>query len=326
MDKRDIDARDQLGLVPAMWACYGDRLENLLVLEKISRKHRYSSVKMTQDYNGLRCLYYALRSKHGFRCLEHLLTRHRAHTLDPNGQTVLHHAAVLGLLNACRIILKHTGHTLIDMVDRYNRTALHLATITGNGNVVKLLMEHQAKPDICDVQGFSPVHHARTRELHYCVYLFAKYKRLRMRQEHSKVKRLHSPSMQTIYGCNGENTVHVANFDELLSSSSSEIVFDSQEQNMREFESSIVPEGSLNSNGLLSQSGPVLRTPHVGEIYLQKRHTVALSKGATGVDRYSTFNLKESIDNLAHCSHQVRVTYLLYYAVKTTGLHTSVLC
>ncbi|KAF7260347.1 hypothetical protein EG68_02231 [Paragonimus skrjabini miyazakii] len=301
IDKRDIDARDQRGLVPAMWACYGDRLENLLLLEKISRKHRYSSVKMTQDYNGLRCSYYALRSKHGFRCLEHLLTRHRAHTLDPNGQTILHHAAVLGLLNACRIILKHTGHTLIDMVDRYNRTALHLATITGNGNIVKLLLEYQAKPDICDVQGFSPVHHARTRELHYCVYLFAKYKRLRMRQEHSKIKRLHSPSMQMIYGCNGENNVQVTNFDELLSSSSSEIIFESQEQAMREFEPSIVPEGSLNSNALSSQPRLVLRTPHVGEIYLQKRHTLDLSTGATSV----TFNSKASIDNSAQCARQV---------------------
>ncbi|KAF6773785.1 hypothetical protein AHF37_06428, partial [Paragonimus kellicotti] len=238
-------------------------------------------------------------------CSQHLLTRHRAHTLDPNGQTVLHHAAVLGLLNACRIILRHTGHALIDMVDRYNRTALHLATIIGNGNVVKLLLEHQAKTDICDVQGFSPVHHARTRELHYCLYLFAKYKRLRMRQEHSKTKRLHSPSTQIIYGCNGENNVQVTSFDELLSSSSSEIVFESQGQMMTEFESPIVPGESLNSNASFSHPGLVFRTPHVGGIYLQKRHTLELSTGATNVDRYATFNSKASIDNLAQCARRV---------------------
>ncbi|KAF8571694.1 hypothetical protein P879_00074 [Paragonimus westermani] len=258
IDKGDIDARDQLGLVPAMWACYGDRLENLLLLEKIARKHRYSSVKMTQDYNGLRCLYYALRSKHGFRCLEHLLTRHRAHTLDPHGQTVLHHAAVLGsglafifnigLLNACRIILKHTGHTLIDMVDRYNRTALHLATVTGNGNIVKTLLEHQVLAMIWFTQA--------TRA------------------------------------------------PEILSSSSSEIVLESQRQVMRRFES---PTGlnPSNSKVLSSQPGLILRTSHVGEPHLQKRHTFDLSTEPTSVERYAISNSKASVDISGQFAHQV---------------------
>ncbi|CAL8087055.1 unnamed protein product [Calicophoron daubneyi] len=116
-------------------------------------------------------------------CLNYLLKTYGASSVDKNGQTALHHASALGLLASCKVITKNSNGSIVNAVDRYSRTALHLATMAGHGDIVQLLLDNRAKPEICDCQGFSAMHYARTKRLHFCMLVFAKYRRKMVHRE-----------------------------------------------------------------------------------------------------------------------------------------------
>ena len=80
---------------------------------------------------------------------------------DAFNDTPLHHAAVRGHLDACKLLLQ-VRHELAIAVNKGGNTALHLAASTGKRDVVALLLDQLGVRMINakGIQGFTPLHYA----------------------------------------------------------------------------------------------------------------------------------------------------------------------
>ncbi|VDP18940.1 unnamed protein product [Echinostoma caproni] len=131
------------------------------------------------DRNGWTPIHYALHSKQGIGSFEYIIQHYGATSVDKLGRTILHHAALLGKLTACKMILEQSDSGLVNLLDDHKRTALHLATACGHGDVVQLLLAYQANPEIDDECGHSALTYARVQRLHFCLHLLTKHARLK---------------------------------------------------------------------------------------------------------------------------------------------------
>ncbi|KAH8432790.1 uncharacterized protein LDX57_010417 [Aspergillus melleus] len=135
-------------------------------------------------YNNLLPLHLAARAGNS-DCLVQIMGQSTFNMLDENGQTALHHAAVMGHLNVTQVLLRkgmvksdhadkdgctalhvavsheqeHLLDTMfvnlanIDQQDHLGRTALHLAVTNKNENVVKALLAQNPNLSITDKAG-----------------------------------------------------------------------------------------------------------------------------------------------------------------------------
>ena len=80
---------------------------------------------------------------------------------DAFNDTPLHHAAVRGHLDACKLLLQ-VRHELAIAVNKGGNSALHLAASTGKRDVVALLLDQLGVRMINakGIQGFTPLHYA----------------------------------------------------------------------------------------------------------------------------------------------------------------------
>ena len=84
-----------------------------------------------------------------------LMDRVDLNTRDSYGNTVLHIAINLGMLEVARSIIQDGGD--IHAVNCWGSTPLHAATSAYNADCVELLLEHNADPNAKDNNGRSPV-------------------------------------------------------------------------------------------------------------------------------------------------------------------------
>ena len=84
-----------------------------------------------------------------------LMDRVDLNTRDSNGNTILHIAINLGMLEVARSIIQDGGD--IHAINRWGSTPLHAATSSYNADCVELLLEHDANPNAKDNYGRSPV-------------------------------------------------------------------------------------------------------------------------------------------------------------------------
>jgi ankyrin repeat protein len=97
-----------------------------------------------------------------YRCTSLLLSRGASIEGNPNSvSTPLHYAARAGNSAVGIITLLISAGANIDAADhKETKTALHIAALGGYSGVVSTLLDHGAKIDVRDAQGFQPLHYA----------------------------------------------------------------------------------------------------------------------------------------------------------------------
>ncbi|CAH8554428.1 unnamed protein product [Heterobilharzia americana] len=172
----DLTARDEYGLTPIIWASESDQLTNLVVLLNAAKLQNIPEGQWIYDSSGYHLIHHALHKDDRFKCLEYLLNNEYGLSVDREGQSVLHHAAMKGFLNACKIILQSKSNTvLLNQTDRESRTPLHLATMNGHGNIVNLLLSQKANPHLCDKENYTSYQYANSKHLHFCLLIYERY-------------------------------------------------------------------------------------------------------------------------------------------------------
>ncbi|KAH8877823.1 Ankyrin repeat, PH and SEC7 domain containing protein secG [Schistosoma japonicum] len=172
----DLTARDEYGLTPIIWACESDRLGNLQVLLKAAKIRNIPERQWMYDSSGYHLIHHTLSKDDQLKCLEYLSNSEYALNVDKEGQSALHHAAMKGFLNACKIILQYKSNTvLLDQSNSENRTPLHLATINGHGNIINFLLRNKANPYLRDKENCSPFHYATMKRLHFCLLIYERH-------------------------------------------------------------------------------------------------------------------------------------------------------
>ncbi|CAH8550630.1 unnamed protein product [Schistosoma bovis] len=183
----DLTARDEYGLTPIIWACQSDRLGNLVILLKAAKIRSVPEKQWMYDSSGYHLIHHTLLKDDRLKCLEYLSNSEYGLNVDSEGQNALHHAAMKGFLNACKIILQYKPNAiLLNQFNNENRTPLHLATINGHGNIVNLLLSHKANPYLRDKNNCSSYQYAITKRLHFCLLIYERYNVGKEKQQNEK--------------------------------------------------------------------------------------------------------------------------------------------
>lgn len=158
-----VDIKDKNLKIPLHYAI---ELKNIKAVQLLLR---YGSSANVTDDNNNNSLLLAVRSRSVTMC-ETIIT----HTADINarcstGETALHIACNLQLVEITHILLQHKINVNIQD-NSHEITALHYSVILNNKELIALLLLHNADPNIQDIYGNTPLHYA-TLENNYEVTL-----------------------------------------------------------------------------------------------------------------------------------------------------------
>nr|XP_006815811.1 PREDICTED: neurogenic locus notch homolog protein 1-like [Saccoglossus kowalevskii] len=181
----NVNVRDIDGLTPSMWACHMDHKVHFELINSASIQVIEEADGIERDYNGKTWVHWAVRRTEPLTCLRSLLNPETATIKDHDGKNVIHTAADIGSLDACKLIIEVAGKQCLELKDDEERTCLHIATVGGHGELVNFLMEHGANQFERDCHNALPMDYAQARRLHYCALVFAAYQR----QHERKMKR-----------------------------------------------------------------------------------------------------------------------------------------
>ncbi|CAH8554140.1 unnamed protein product [Schistosoma rodhaini] len=183
----DLTARDEYGLTPIIWACRSDRLGNLVILLKAAKIRSIPEKQWMYDSSGYHLIHHTLLKDDRLKCLEYLSNSEYGLNVDSEGQNALHHAAMKGFSNGCKIILQYKPNAiLLNQFNSENRTPLHLATINGHGNIVNLLLSHKANPYLHDKNNCSAYQYANMKRLYFCLLIYERYNVGKEKQQDEK--------------------------------------------------------------------------------------------------------------------------------------------
>ena len=99
--------------------------------------------------------------KDGIRCLELLLKADHTYFKDHRGRTVLHHAAEVGSMMACELVLglrADAVHDLDRMVSRFNENTI--PTVDVSNSLIGKLRSWCVDVTLYQTQGRTPLHYA----------------------------------------------------------------------------------------------------------------------------------------------------------------------
>ncbi|XP_012153626.2 uncharacterized protein LOC100881453 isoform X1 [Megachile rotundata] len=151
----DVNAKDEDGRQPILWAASAGSVEAVLALARAGG----SAAAGAADKDGLTALHCAASRGHA-RCVEALINLCGAHPdhVDDNGCSALHYAATLGHADATALILKLGADP--NRQDRKGRTPALCAAAKGQLETLKILAQHGGSLYARTVRGTGVAHEA----------------------------------------------------------------------------------------------------------------------------------------------------------------------
>ncbi|XP_076235051.1 uncharacterized protein LOC143179622 [Calliopsis andreniformis] len=151
----DVNAKDEDGRQPILWAASAGSVEAVLALSRAGG----SAAAGAADKDGLTALHCAASRGHA-RCVEALVNLCGAHPdhVDDNGCSALHYAATLGHADATALILKLGADP--NRQDRKGRTPALCAAAKGQLETLKILAQHGGSLYARTVRGTGVAHEA----------------------------------------------------------------------------------------------------------------------------------------------------------------------
>ncbi|XP_031785459.1 ankycorbin isoform X2 [Nasonia vitripennis] len=151
----DVNARDEDGRQPILWAASAGSVEAVLALVRAGG----SAVAGASDTDGLTALHCAASRGHA-RCIEALVNLCDAQPdhVDDNGCSALHYAATLGHADATSLLLKLGADP--NRQDRKGRTPGLCAAAKGQLETLKILAQHGGSLHARTVRGTGVAHEA----------------------------------------------------------------------------------------------------------------------------------------------------------------------
>ncbi|XP_050446939.1 ankycorbin isoform X1 [Cataglyphis hispanica] len=151
----DVNAKDEDGRQPILWAASAGSVEAVLALARAGG----SAAAGTSDKDGLTALHCAASRGHA-RCVETLVNLCGSHPdhVDDNGCSALHYAATLGHADATALILKLGADP--NRQDRKGRTPALCAAAKGQLETLKILSQHGGSLHARTVRGTGIGHEA----------------------------------------------------------------------------------------------------------------------------------------------------------------------
>ncbi|XP_043603627.1 ankycorbin isoform X4 [Bombus pyrosoma] len=151
----DVNAKDEDGRQPILWAASAGSVEAVLALARAGG----SAAAGAADKDGLTALHCAASRGHA-RCVEALVNLCGAHPdhVDDNGCSALHYAATLGHADATALILKLGADP--NRQDRKGRTPALCAAAKGQLETLKILAQHGGSLYARSVRGTGVAHEA----------------------------------------------------------------------------------------------------------------------------------------------------------------------
>ncbi|XP_067208662.1 uncharacterized protein [Linepithema humile] len=151
----DVNAKDEDGRQPILWAASAGSVEAVLALARAGG----SAAAGTSDKDGLTALHCAASRGHA-RCVEVLVNLCGSHLdhVDDNGCSALHYAATLGHADATALILKLGADP--NRQDRKGRTPALCAAAKGQLETLKTLTQHGGSLHAKTVRGTGIGHEA----------------------------------------------------------------------------------------------------------------------------------------------------------------------
>ncbi|XP_011263529.1 ankycorbin isoform X2 [Camponotus floridanus] len=151
----DVNAKDEDGRQPILWAASAGSVEAVLALARAGG----SAAAGTSDKDGLTALHCAASRGHA-RCVEALINLCGSHPdhVDDNGCSALHYAATLGHADATALILKLGADP--NRQDRKGRTPALCAAAKGQLETLKILSQHGGSLHARTVRGTGIGHEA----------------------------------------------------------------------------------------------------------------------------------------------------------------------
>ncbi|KAL0118532.1 hypothetical protein PUN28_009299 [Cardiocondyla obscurior] len=151
----DVNAKDEDGRQPILWAASAGSVEAVLALARAGG----SAAAGTSDKDGLTALHCAASRGHA-RCVEVLVNLCGSHPdyVDDNGCSALHYAATLGHADATALILKLGADP--NRQDRKGRTPALCAAAKGQLETLKILTQYGGSLHAKTVRGTGIGHEA----------------------------------------------------------------------------------------------------------------------------------------------------------------------
>ncbi|XP_012524095.1 ankycorbin isoform X2 [Monomorium pharaonis] len=151
----DVNAKDEDGRQPILWAASAGSVEAVLALARAGG----AAAAGTSDKDGLTALHCAASRGHA-RCIEVLVNLCGSHPdyVDDNGCSALHYAATLGHADATALILKLGADP--NRQDRKGRTPALCAAAKGQLETLKILTQHGGSLHAKTVRGTGIGHEA----------------------------------------------------------------------------------------------------------------------------------------------------------------------
>ncbi|XP_043525076.1 ankycorbin isoform X3 [Frieseomelitta varia] len=151
----DVNAKDEDGRQPILWAASAGSVEAVLALARAGG----SAAAGAADKDGLTALHCAASRGHA-RCVETLVNLCGAHPdhVDDNGCSALHYAATLGHADATALILKLGADP--NRQDRKGRTPALCAAAKGQLETLKILAQHGGSLYARTIRGTGVAHEA----------------------------------------------------------------------------------------------------------------------------------------------------------------------
>ncbi|XP_048269721.1 ankycorbin isoform X1 [Bombus terrestris] len=151
----DVNAKDEDGRQPILWAASAGSVEAVLALARAGG----TAAAGAADKDGLTALHCAASRGHA-RCVEALVNLCGAHPdhVDDNGCSALHYAATLGHADATALILKLGADP--NRQDRKGRTPALCAAAKGQLETLKILAQHGGSLYARSVRGTGVAHEA----------------------------------------------------------------------------------------------------------------------------------------------------------------------
>ncbi|XP_076290231.1 uncharacterized protein LOC143213819 isoform X1 [Lasioglossum baleicum] len=151
----DVNAKDEDGRQPILWAASAGSVEAVLALARAGG----TAASGAADKDGLTALHCAASRGHA-RCVETLVNLCGAHPdhVDDNGCSALHYAATLGHADATALILKLGADP--NRQDRKGRTPALCAAAKGQLETLKILAQHGGSLYARTVRGTGVAHEA----------------------------------------------------------------------------------------------------------------------------------------------------------------------
>ncbi|XP_063683550.1 espin-like [Bolinopsis microptera] len=175
---------------PIMWAA---KLGNATALKILLSSPIGPKLALTTDSKGQSLLQIGV--KH-IDVVKLLLNSETVNQNDKFERNILHHAALQGTLEVCKIIDEQFDLKSLITPDCEGKTPVHHAVNNAHSGVTNYLLEHGGSTTSPDNQGLTPHSIAQIKQLHYCsIVISAYHQNGELEQKHFSNPRPQTPKM-----------------------------------------------------------------------------------------------------------------------------------